>query len=326
MTALLRSMLRLAFLACLSAAPAAAQTFPPRAVHIIVPWPSGAVDIFIRAMQDVMQADLGQPIVIENKPGANGFIGTMQVAAAKPDGYTLLFNVSSSIVVGPLTSPEAKFDVEKDFLPITTVFDSPMVLVGKPSLTATTLPQLIDWLKNNPKQGYGSPGIGSMPHLLGETLRIAAKVDLVHVAYRGFVPMIQAVTGDEVATGFIAIATAKPMITAGRMKVFGVDRGPVTDAELAKLVSLAGTLPGFDSTPTFAGLFAPAGTPPAIVERIHAAAVKALTTPEIRARVALGGQRVGGESPAAFAAAIKENVATTTRLVGAAKAAGAKFE
>ena len=310
----------------LLAAPAAAQTFPTRAVHIIVPWPSGAVDIFIRAMQPVMEKELGQPVIIENKPGANGFIGTMQVAAAKPDGYTLLFNVSSSIVMGPLTSSEAKFDVQKDFAAVTSVFDSPMVLVGKPSLPATTLAELIDWLRKNPKEGYGTPGIGSTPHVLGETFRIAAKVDLVHIAYRGFAPMIQAMTGNEVATGFIAIGTAKPHIMDGRMKVFGVDRGPVTDADLARLVSLADTLPGFDSTPTFGGLWAPAGTPRPVIDRLNAAAVTALTTPEVRARVQFGGQRAIADTPDQFAAAIKDNVATLARLVAAAKAAGAKFE
>ena len=322
----LTSLVRLAMLAFLVAVPAAAQTFPTRAIHIVVPWPPGAVDVFIRAMQQTMEQDLGQSIIVDNKPGANGFIGTMQVAAAKPDGYTLLFNVSSSIVMGPLTSSEAKFDTLKDFAAVTNVFDSPMVLVGKPSLPATTLAELIDWLKNNPKQGYGTPGTGSTPHVLGETLRITAKVDLVHVPYRGFAPMIQAISGDEVAVGFIAIATAKPVIMDGRMKVFGVDRGPVTDPDLAKLVSLADTLPGFDSTPTFAGLFAPAGTPRPVIDRLNAAAVKALKTPEVRARVGIGGQRAIGDSPDEFAASIKANVATLSRLVAAAKAAGAKFE
>jgi tripartite-type tricarboxylate transporter receptor subunit TctC len=319
-------LLRILMLACLTAAPASAQTFPTRAVHIVVPWPPGAVDVFIRAMQQAMEQDLGQSIIIDNKPGANGFIGTMQVAAAKPDGYTLLFNVSSSIVMGPLTSSEAKFDTIKDFAPVTNVFDSPMVLAAKPSLPASTLPELIEWLKKNPKQGYGTPGIGSTPHVLGETFRLAAKVDLVHVPYRGFAPMIQAITGDEVAVGFIATATAKPVIMDGRMKVFGVDRGPVEDADLSKLVSLADTLPGFDSTPTFAGLFAPAETPRPIIDRLNAAAVKALRSPEVRARVGLGGQRVIADTPDEFAASIKKNVATLSRLVGAAKAAGAKFE
>ena len=322
----MKVLLHILMLACLAAAPASAQTFPARPVHIVVPWPPGAVDVFIRAMQQAMEQDLGQSIIIDNKPGANGFIGTMQVAAAKPDGYTLLFNVSSSIVMGPLTSSEAKFDTIKDFAPVTNVFDSPMVLAAMPSLPATTLPELIDWLKKNPKQGYGTPGTGSTPHVLGETLRIAAKVELVHVPYRGFAPMIQALTGNEIAVGFIATATAKPVIMDGRMKVFGVDRGPVADKDLANLVSLADALPGFDSTPTFAGLFAPAGTPRPIIDRLNAAAVKALRTAEVRGRVGLGGQRVIADTPDEFAASIKQNVATLSRLVAAAKAAGAKFE
>ena len=322
----MKALLYILLLACLAVVPASAQTFPTRAVHIVVPWPPGAVDVFIRAMQQAMEQDLGQSIIIDNKPGANGFIGTMQVAAAKPDGYTLLFNVSSSIVMGPLTSSEAKFDTIKDFAPVTNVFDSPMVLAAMPSLPAKTLPELIDWLKQNPKQGYGTPGTGSTPHVLGETLRIAAKVELVHVPYRGFAPMIQALTGNEIAVGFIATATAKPVIMDGRMKVFGVDRGPVSDKDLANLVSLADTLPGFDSTPTFAGLFAPAGTPRPIIDRLNAAAVKALRTPEVRGRVGLGGQRVIADTPDEFAASIKQNVATLSRLVAAAKAAGAKFE
>jgi tripartite-type tricarboxylate transporter receptor subunit TctC len=271
-------------LVTLAGSRAFAQSYPSRPIHVIVPWPPGAVDIFLRAMQEAMQQNLGQSIVIENKPGANGFIGTMLAASAKPDGYTLLFNVSSSIIVGPLTSSEAKFDVQRDFAPITTVFTTPMVLVTKPSLKAASLPELFDWLRRNPKQSYGSPGTGSMPNLLGETLKLEAKLDLIHVSYRGFVPMIQALSGDEVAIGFIAVATAKPMIVTGRLKAVAVDRGSLTDAELPKLPSLTDALPGFETAPTFAGLWAPVGTPPPVVNVLNAAAVKALQIPAVRAR------------------------------------------
>jgi tripartite-type tricarboxylate transporter receptor subunit TctC len=316
----------LATLACVLAPPVRAQDFPSRPIHVIVPWPSGAVDVYFRLMQPAMEAVLKQPIVVENRAGANGYIGTETVARADPDGYTLLVNVSSSIVMGPLTSSAAHFNVEKDFTPVTSIFYSPMLLVVRNSLPVNNLEELIAYIKQHPgKVSFGSPGIGSTPQVLGETFRAVAGLDMVHVPYKGFAPEVQALTGGELDMGFIAIGSVKAPLLAGKMKLIAIEDGEVP-APLPKVPALTTALPGFRTTPTYTGLWAPAGTPKPIVETIGAAARKALAEPEVRAKMEALGAIVLAGTPDAFASLIRSNVETLTSLVDKAKAAGAKFE
>jgi tripartite-type tricarboxylate transporter receptor subunit TctC len=206
------------------------------------------------------------------------------------------------------------------------VFETPMVLVTKASLPVKNLDELLAHVRKHPgKLSYGSPGIGSMPHLLAETLKIAGKLDMAHVPYKGFSPMVQALTTDELDMAFISVGTVRPFLLNGKLKLIAIDEGKVTP-DLPQVPALNEVLPGFRTTSTYGGLFAPAGTPAPIVKQINAAAVKALASPGVNARVAEGGQIVIGDSPEHFAETVRSNVATLKELVAAARAAGAKFE
>jgi len=305
---------------------ASAQDYPNRPIQITVPWPPGAVDNYIRFMQPQMEKLLGKPLIIENKPGANGYLGTEQVMRAKPDGYTLLFNVTSSIVMGPLTSPDARFDVQKNFTPVTDVFVTPMVMVVRNNLPVQTLQEFLAYAKSNPnKLNFGSPGNGSIPHLLGETLNLAAGIKMTHVPYKGFSPGIQALISNELDMAFVASGTIQSQIIANRVRPLAIDAGQMAPG-LAPVPDLSKTLPGFDTVPTIAALWAPAGTPKAIIDRLNAAAVAAVKAPETRAKIEDGGQVALGGTPEQTAERIAKTVEVSTRLVNAAKAAGVRFD
>jgi len=305
---------------------AIAQEFPTRPIQVVVPWPPGAVDNYIRFLQPHMEKLLGRPLIIENKPGANGYLGTEQVMRAKPDGYTLLFNVSSSIVMGPLTSPDARFDVQRNFTPVTDVFVSPMVMVVRNALPVENLQQFIAYAKSNPgKLNFGSPGNGSIPHLLGETLNLAAGIKMTHVPYKGFAPGVQALIANELDMAFVASGTIQSQIVAKRVRPIAIDAGQMA-AGLAPVPDLSKTLPGFETVPTFAALWAPAGTPRAVIDRLNAAAVAALNVPETSAKIENGGQVVLGGTPEQMAERVARTVEVSTKLVNAAKAAGVRFD
>jgi tripartite-type tricarboxylate transporter receptor subunit TctC len=307
-------------------APAAGEDFPTRPVQIVVPWPPGAIDITIRMIKVPMEQDLGQPVIVETRPGANGYLGTQAVAEAKSDGYTLLANTSSSIVMGPLTSRNARFQVQRDFAPISNIYQSQFVLVVRKSLPVKTLSELIAYAKQHPgKLNYGSPGIGSTLHLLSLNFSRVAGLEMTHVPYRGFAPLMQDLLGGTLDMAFVAVGTIRPMILAGTVTPLAVDHGAVP-AGLGQIPDIGDALPGFETVPTFIGLWAPSGTPKPVIERINRAAVAALANARVRATMLEQGNIPSGGSPEAFAAEIDRNQAVSTRLVAAARAAGAQFE
>jgi tripartite-type tricarboxylate transporter receptor subunit TctC len=310
----------------LGAAPAAGEDFPTRPVQIVVPWPPGAIDITIRMIKVPMEQDLGQPVIVETKPGVNGYLGTQAVAEAKPDGYTLLANTSSSIVMGPLTSRNARFQVQRDFAPISNIYLSQFVLVTRKSLPVKSLAELIAYAKQNPgKLNYGSPGIGSTLHVLSLNFSRAAGLEMTHVPYRGFAPLMQDLLGGTLDMAFVAVGTIRPMILAGSVTPLAVDQGAIPEG-LGPIVDVRDALPGFESVPTFIGLWAPTGTPKPIVDRLNRAVAVALGNDQVRKTMTEQGNIPFGGSPQAFAAEIDRNLAISTRVVEAAKAAGAKFE
>jgi tripartite-type tricarboxylate transporter receptor subunit TctC len=310
----------------LGVVPAPAQDFPTRPVQIVVPWPPGAIDIYVRLIKAPMEQDLGQPVIVETKPGANGSLGTQAVADAKPDGYTLLANTSSSIVMGPLTSRNARFQVQRDFVPISNIYQSQFVLVVRKSLPVTSLAELIAYARQNPgKLNYGSPGLGSTLHLISLNLCRVAGLEMTHVPYRGFAPLMQDLLGGTLDMAFVAVGTIRPMILAGNVVPLAVDHGAVP-AGLGQIPAASAALPGFEAIPTFIGLWAPAGTPKPVIGRVNRAVVAALANARVRDTMLEQGNIPAGGSPEAFAAEIDRNLAISTRLVEAAKAAGAQFE
>jgi len=308
----------------LGAAPA--QDFPTRPVQIVVPWPPGAIDITVRMIKAPMEQNLGQPVIVETKPGANGYLGTQSVADAKADGYTLLANTSSSIVMGPLTSRNARFQVQRDFAPISGIYLSQFILVVRKSLPVKSLAELIAYAKQNPgKLNYGSPGIGSTLHLISLNFCRVAGLEMTHVPYRGFAPLMQDLLGGTLDMAFVATGTIRPMVLAGGVTPLAVDQGAVP-AGVGQIPDISDALPDFEPIPTFIGLWAPVSTPKPVIDRLNRATVAALANDQVRKTMLEQGNMPFPTSPEAFAAEVDRNLAISTRIVEAAKAAGAKFE
>lgn len=318
----------LAAVSLLAMAPygARAQAYPDKPIRIIVPWPPGAVDVYIRVVQAYVEKQLGKALIVDNRGGANGAIGTELVKNSKPDGYTLLFNVTSSAVMAPLTTDTAKFDIQKDFIAITDFFDSPLMLVVRKDFPANTLQELIEYgRKNQGKLNFGSPGSGSALHVNGEAFAKAIGVQMTHVPYKGFAPEVQALMAGELDMGLIATGTIRSQVLSGAVKPIGSTGGPAP-SDLPQVPDLAKAVPGFDPIPIMAALWAPAGTPKDIVERLNKVMAEALQQPDIRAKISEGGQIPLGRSLEETAKAVAYNVEVATKLVNQARAAGVKFE
>jgi tripartite-type tricarboxylate transporter receptor subunit TctC len=303
-----------------------AQAFPTKPVRVIVPWPPGAIDVSVRLLQNVMQEDLAQPVIIETRPGASGFIGAEMVARAAPDGYTLLATAAGSLVTGTIINPKAPFDTLRDFTPVTEIYDSAQVIIAKISLPQTNLKELLDFAKANPgKLSYGSTGIGAAQHVDGETFKRIAGVDIVHIPYGGFGPLLQAVAGQQVDLGFATVGIVRQLVLSGKVRLIAVHGGKAP-ANYPPAANLNDVFPGFVTAPGFIGFWAPAATPRPIVQRLNSAAVKALRTPEVRAKFDETGVNVVGNTPDEFLAVIKAAFDSAGRSIRAAQAAGVKFE
>ena len=301
------------------------QTYPTKMIQVIVPFPPGGMDISLRFMQPFVEKELGQKLIIENRSGANGYLGSEHVARSAPDGYTLLYNSSSSLLMLPLTS-SVRLDAERDFAPISNLVLVPEVLVVRSSLPVNSLAEYIEFLKKNPgKISYASPGTGSVPHVLGETFARNIGVPMIHVAYRGNQALLQALFGGEADSAFVPVGIAKGGILSGNVKVLAIDKGEVSP-DLPKVPDLTKVLPGFETIEAFAGFWAPANTPKAIVEKLNRAINKAVEGPDVRSKLEDGGGIVSVGSPEAFAATVASNIAIAKKQVEAMKAAGIKFE
>jgi tripartite-type tricarboxylate transporter receptor subunit TctC len=261
---------------------AAAQPYPVKPVHVIVPFPAGGpADIFARFLAQGMGAKLGQPVVIENVGGLGGVLGVDRAAKAQPDGYTLGLNSASSVSISPFSVAKMPYDPNKDFALITTVVRVPEVIAVNPVLPVNTLAELVAYAKANPgKVNFGSAGSGSITHLAGELLKAEAGIDMVHVPYKGAAPAVTDLLSGQVQMGIFDVPVLLTHIRAGKLKALAI-----TSAKRAA------TLPDVPTTAeagypkvlsdNWYGLVAPADTPPAIVKRIHAAAIAALSSHEL---------------------------------------------
>ena len=266
------------------ASQAAAADYPERSITLVVPSPpGGGTDTQARILAPRLSQLLGQPVVIENRGGASGNIGAEVVAKAAPDGYTLLAMISSH-VMNPYVLKSVPYDLDRDFAMISRTVTAPGVLVGHPSLPAKDLQELLAYMKANPgKVAFGSAGIGSLSHLVVELFEQAAGVSLLHVPYRGTQPALNDVLGGQVAVMVPDLTIALAHIRDGRLRAYGVTsalRSPA--APDLPTIAEAG-LPGFEAVQWF-GLCAPAGTPAAIVDKLHAAVTAALDDPDVKQR------------------------------------------
>jgi tripartite-type tricarboxylate transporter receptor subunit TctC len=299
---------------------ARAQDYPSKPVRLIVPSPPGdGSDLMARAIGQKLAEAWGQQVVVDNRPGAGGRVGTELAAKAPADGYTWIMGNAGSHGINAAVYKSLPFDVERDFAPITQVMRSPNVLVVSPSLGVSNVSDFVALLKKNPgKYSYGSGGNGSSAHLSAELFKMMAGVDVVHVPYKGATPALTDVIAGQIAMFFGNLPPAMGHIQGGRVKALGVSTLKRTPM-LPDVPTLDETgLKGFETVAWF-GLLAPAGTPRPIVTRVQADVAKVLQAPDIRERLAtLGGEPVGN-TPEEFAAIIRGDVAKWKRVVEAAK-------
>ncbi len=279
--------------------PALAQSqYPDRPIRLVIPQPpGGASDIYVRLIAQRMEAILGQRIVIENRAGASGNLGAEVVAKAPADGYTLLATPSATLTVNPSLYARMPFDWKKDFAPITNLVDLPTLLVVNPALPARSVSELIQLAKKSPgKLNYASAGSGQMIHLAMELFKSSAGVDIVHVPYKGGGQALPDVIAGQVEMMFLSIPATIQHVKAGQLRALGVT-SPKRSTALPDVPTIAESgLPGYEVS-LWIGLFAPAGTPPQVIRTLNAAARSALTSPEVRERLAADGSDPIGSSP-----------------------------
>ncbi|MDB5534657.1 MAG: tripartite tricarboxylate transporter substrate binding protein [Hyphomicrobiales bacterium] len=312
-------------LALVASVPAVAQDYPSRFIRIVVPWPAGAADVPLRLIQDGVSKKLGQPLVIENKPGANGLVGTEYAARVKPDGYTLLYNVTGSVVLGSMTVADSRVDPSRDFVAVADIYGSPMLLIVRQDMPVQNVADLIREARARPgKITIGSLGAGSITHLLIETINQYGKVKLAAVSYKGFAPMVQAMGGGEVDGAFITNSLSKGLIDAGKYRAIATEKR-MAMPNVRDVPEISADIPQFESPMSFAYLLAPTGTSDDIVKRLHEAFSSVLQTPEAKLAIEANGALALGNSLPEVKAAFARNIELTKRLVTEAKAAGVSF-
>lgn len=290
----------------LAAAGAAAQNYPSKPVRVIAPFPAGGgIDFIARALTPKLSEYLGQGFVVDNRSGASGTIGTEAVAKAAPDGYTLLMSSAGILTANQFLYSKMPFDPEKDFIPVSIVADMPMMVVVNPKVEAKTLRELVAMARANPgKLNFGSPGIGTTGHLGLALMLHAAKVQITHVPYRGAAPAITDLVGGQIDGVVDNPPTVLPHINEGRLRALAV----TAKQRLALLPDLPTTaeagVANYEASSWF-GIAVPAGTPPAVVARLHKEIVAALRQPAMAERFAKTGARLVGNSPEDFAKQIR---------------------
>ena len=310
--------------AALAASSTLAQTYPAKPIRVIMAQaPGSATDVVARTISNKLQEALGQPLVIDARPGAGGTLGTDIAAKAPPDGYNLFMANNSTHGSNPALYAKLPYDAVKDFAPIIFVAATPYVLCVHPSLPVTTVKQLIALAKSKPGQiNYASAGNGSTHHLSGELLKTMAGIDIVHVPYKGTTPALAGLIGGEVSIMFATVTGAAPQIKAGRIKGLAVTTPKRSDMMPGVPTISEAALPGFEMLSWF-GLLAPAATPRAIITRMNTETAKVLAMPEIRSALGAQGLEARGGTPEQFGDYIKGEIAKVTKI---AKAAGVKAE
>ncbi|MBC8022669.1 MAG: tripartite tricarboxylate transporter substrate binding protein [Burkholderiales bacterium] len=302
------------FLLALASA-AQAQSWPARPIKMVVPFPAGGpTDVLTRVLSDKLATALGQPVVVENKPGAGGTIGADFVAKSAPDGYTLVMATGSTHSVGPYLG-KVPYDPQKDFAPILYVGKATNILLVSPALGVDTVRELIEYARKNPgKLNYSTSGIGSVAHLTSEMFAAMAGVKLTHVPYKGTQQSIPDLMSGQVGMLFDNVLTGKPNAESKRVKGLAIssrERSPLVPD--LPTVSESG-LPGFDSWNWF-GVFGPAGTPQAVVDRLNAELNRIVTDPAIRERFAQLGFETTGGTPAQFAAVVQSEARKWSKVI-----------
>ena len=295
---------------------AAAQAYPSKPIRLMVPFPpGGSTDIIGRIVAQKLSAQLGQPVVVENRGGAGGTIGTAVAAKAAPDGYSLMVGTTSTHVVAPSVYAKLEYDPVKDFAPVSLMAVTPYLLVVHPAVQAKTVKELVDLMRAQPgKLNYASAGIGSTTHLAMEMLKFASGTFALHIPYNGNGPAGAAVVAGQVEILFGSLPAVLPQAKSGRVRALAVGtlkRSP----SLPEVPTVAESgYPGFDAS-LWLGIMAPAGTPAPVIERLHKEVLAAVSAPDTRDLLDNAGAEVLTSTPAELAAMIRDGVAKYAKIV-----------
>ncbi|MEN3363913.1 MAG: putative tricarboxylic transport rane protein [Burkholderiales bacterium] len=311
-----------AALPLLAVSSAFAQNYPNKPITLVAPFSAGgALDLIARSVGQKLTEEWGQSVVVDNKAGAAGIIGSQYVARSAPDGYTLLLGATTTHGINPSLYQKLPYDAVKDFTPVSLVATIPHILVVNPSVPVNTVSEFIQYAKSKPGLAFGSAGIGSPHHLAGEMLKTQARIDLLHVPYKGSAPAMVAVMSGEVSFMSVEITAAMPHIKAGKLK-------PIAVASSKRIPSIdlptfaESGLPGFEVTAWYA-VFAPQGTPKDVVAKLNGAISKAIVMKDVKEKFAsLGAVPVGG-TPEELGVYVKAELG---RWSAAVKSSGAKAE
>jgi tripartite-type tricarboxylate transporter receptor subunit TctC len=303
---------------------AAAQDYPSSPIRLIVTFaPGGSSDVLARAVANAMSEGLGQPVVVENRPGAGGHIGAEAAARAQPDGYTVLFGTIGTHGIGPALHKNLRYDPVGDLAPVGMLHKLPNVLIIHPSIPANTLGELIEHARAKPSQlTFASAGNGSVSHLAGELLKAAAGIDIVHVPYRGGGAAMPDLLSGRVSMMLETIPNALPQVRSGTLRALGVTT-PVRSAAAPDLPTFAEAgLRDFDVS-SWTGLFVPAGTPRAVIDRLNAETVRIALRAAYLEQLKTMGTDAASSTPEAFGAFVRKEIANWTEVV---KRSGTRLE
>ncbi|NYT62063.1 tripartite tricarboxylate transporter substrate binding protein [Alcaligenaceae bacterium] len=300
------------------------QGYPTKAVHIVVPFAAGGgSDILARTVAQKLSGALGQSVVVENKSGAGGNLGTDFVAKAAPDGYTIVMGVSGPIAVNPSLFGNLPFDPIRDFAPITQAVAVTNMLVVRSDMPVNNLRELIEYGKQNPgKLSAGTGGVGTTGHMASELFKSSAKIDMIVVPYRGAAPAVVDVLGGQVSMVFEGIASTLPYVRSGKLKAIAVTTSARSSLMPDVPTMAESGLPGYEASNWY-GFLAPAQTPKPIVERLHKEIAKILSEPETKEKLATLGAEVIANTPEEFSQNIKADIETWRQVVAKT---GAKSE
>jgi tripartite-type tricarboxylate transporter receptor subunit TctC len=295
---------------------ALAQAYPSKPIRVVVPYPPGGIDPAMRLMAPKMAEVLGQQVIVENRPGADGIIGAENVARSAPDGYSLLFAAPSTLISGLLLNRGHKLDVLRDFTGVTQLYGTIKLLVVHSSLPVDSLKELIDYAKRNPgKISYGSAGIGSTFHMDSEQFKQLTGVDMVHIPYKGTGPMTADLVAGRVEFAIIPLVNVRAHIASGKLKRLAVFE-PKRDPSMPDTPTILEVVPGMTKIGGWIGLFAPAGLPRPILSRVHEATVAAMRSPEMKEYQDKNGGIITATTPEEFAAIIRSDRDRMAQLIG----------
>lgn len=293
----------------------AAQDFPDKAIRLIVPFPAGGPnDVIARVIGQRMSELLKQPVIVDNRGGAGGVLGTDALAKAAPDGYTIAVTSAGALVISP-SMEKVAYDTRKDLQPITLVAKVPEMLVVATSVPATNMKELIALARAQPgKLNFASSGPGSLPHLAGELLKLTANIDIVHVPYRGAAPALNDLLGQQVQMAFLDLPVLLPQIKAGALRAIAIGAPERAPTAMDVPTTTEAGMPDL-KTENWYGMLAPAGTPPAVVATLNRVAIEAMGDPAVKEKLAAQGATLIGDTPEHFREFIGAEIQKWTKVI-----------